>query len=197
MVFCFYFCQVFKTVWVINQADSTSTFKFFVLIVLLCIKWRFKVKCCRYFISLEFCELIWEKCDEFFSFILNVLFYTKVMTYFSLHLLFSLNSKIWSCIFSYLYAFCNHEVLTFLSFLTFLFAIFNNNPYSTYVNFSIVSFNIIRPLQRLCDKQGFINFLTILPNCYVGVIVAVDKYVNSSIYVFSFYNFLWFKVSGL
>ena len=33
---CFYFCQVFKIAWVINQTDSTSTFKFLVLTVLNC-----------------------------------------------------------------------------------------------------------------------------------------------------------------
>ena len=97
-----------------------------------------------------------------------------------------------------MHAFCNHKVLIFLSFLTFLFAIFNNNPYSTYVNnFSIVSFDIIRPLRigRLCDKQGFTKFLTILPNCSVGVTAAVDKYVNSSICFFGFYDLLWFTLA--
>ena len=47
---------------------------------------------------------------------------------------------------------------------------------------------------RLCDKQGFTKFLTILPNCSVGVTVAVDKYVNSSKYFFGFYDFLWFTL---
>ena len=42
----------------------------------------------------------------------------------------------------------------------------------------------------LFDKQGFTKFLTILPNCSFGAIVAVDKYVNSSIYFFGFYDFL-------
>ena len=51
----------------------------------------------------------------------------------------------------------------FLSFLTFLFAIFNSSPYSTYVyDFCIVSFDVIRPLPGLGDKQGFTKFLTIL-----------------------------------
>ena len=45
-------------------------------------------------------------------------------------------------------------------------------------------------MQGLCGKQGFTNFLIILPNCSVSVTVAVDKYVNSSIYFFGFYNFL-------
>ena len=94
-----------------------------------------------------------------------------------------------------MYAFFNQKILTFLSFLTFLFAVFNNGPHSTYVNnFSIVSFDIIRPLRRVCDKKGFTKFLTILPNCSVGVTVAVDKYVNSSIYLFGFYDFLWFTL---
>ena len=35
-------------------------------------------------------------------------------------------------------------------------------------NFCIVSFDVIRPLQEICDKQGFTKFLTILPNCPVG-----------------------------
>ena len=47
-------------------------------------------------------------------------------------------------------------------------------------------------MRGLCDKQGSTNLLTILPNCSVGVTVAVDKYVNSSIYFFGFYDFLWF-----
>ena len=77
----------------------------------------------------------------------------------------------------------------FLTFNTFI--VFN----STYVNnFSIVSFDIIRPLRRLCDKQGFTQFLTILSNCSVGVTVAVDRYVNSSIYIFGIYDFLWFTL---
>ena len=64
----------------------------------------------------------------------------------------------------------------FLSFLTFLFAIFNNSPYGTYVyNFCTVSFHVIRSMRGLCDNQGFTNFLTILPNCSVGVTVAVDS----------------------
>ena len=57
-------------------------------------------------------------------------------------------------------------------------------------NFCIVSFHVIRPMQGLCGKQGFTNFLIILPNCSVSVTVAVDKYVNSSIYFFGFYDFL-------
>ena len=142
----------FKIAWVVNQTDSNPTFKFLVLVVLFCIKClqlsRFKVKCYRYFSSLEFCELIREKCDEFLSFILHALFYTVNLTYFSLHVFFSLNLKIFSHIFSYIYAFCNHKVLTFLSLLTFLFSIFNNSLYSAYVNnFSIVSFDIIRLLR--------------------------------------------------
>ena len=101
--------------------------------------------------------------------------------------MFSLNLKFFSHIFSYVYAFCNHKVLRFLSFLTFLFAIFNNIPHSTYVsNFCIVSFDVITPLQGLCDKQGFTKFLTILPYCSVGVTVVLDKYVNNSVYFFGF-----------
>ena len=106
-----------------------------------------------------------------------------------------LTSKIFSHIFSFIYALCNHKVLTFLSFLTFLFAIFNNSPDSTYVyNFYIVSFDVIRRLGGLSDKQGFTKFLTILPNCSVGITIAVDKFVSSSIYFFGFYDFLWFTL---
>ena len=109
--------------------------------------------------------------------------------------MFSLNLKIFSHIFGYLYASFNHKELTFLSFLTFLFAIFKNSPYSTYVNnFCIVSFDVIGPLRGLCDKQDFTKFLTILLNYPVGVTVAVDTYVNSSIYFFGFYDFLRFML---
>ena len=45
-------------------------------------------------------------------------------------------------------------------------------------------------MQGLCGKQGFANFLIILPNCSVSIAVVVDKYVNSSIYFFGFYDFL-------
>ena len=95
---CFYFCQVFKIAWIINQADSTFTFKFLILIILFCIKClqlsRLKAKCYIYFITLEFCELIREKCDEFLSFILNGLFYIAILIYFSLHAVFCLTLKI-------------------------------------------------------------------------------------------------------
>ena len=142
-------------------------FKFHILIVLFCIKClqlpRLKAKSYIYFISLEFCELIRENCDEFVSFILNALFYIAILIYFSLHAVFLLTLKFFSHI-SFIYAFCNRKVLMFLSFLTFLFAIFNNSPYSTYVyDFCIVSFDVIRPLPGLGDKQGFTKFLTILP----------------------------------
>ena len=153
---------------------------------------RLKAKCYIYLISPEVCELIREKCDEFLSFILNVLFYIAILIYFSSHAVFSLTLKIFSHIFSFTYAFCHRKVLTVLSFFTFLFAISNNGPYSTYAyNFCIVSFDVLRPLRGLCDKQGLTK-LTILPNCSVGVTVAVGKYVNSSIYFFGFYGFLWF-----
>ena len=177
-----------------DQTDSTFTFKFLILIILFCIEClqlpRLKAKCYIYFISLEFNELIKENSDEFLSFILNALFYIVILIYFSLHAAFSFTLKTFSHIFSFIYAFCNHEVLTFSLFLTFLFAIFNNSPYSTYVyNFCIVSFHVIRSMQGLCDKHGFTNHLTILLNCSVGVTVAVDKYVNSSIYFIGFYDF--------
>ena len=113
--------------------------------------------------------------------------------------MFSLNLNIFSYICSYIYiyiyAFFNHKVLSFLSFLTFLFAIFNNSPYSTYVNnFCTVSFDVIRPFRGLYENQVFTKFFTILPNCSVGVTAAVDKYVNSSIYFLCFYDFLWFTL---
>ena len=169
------------------------------MILLFCIKClqlpRLEAKCYIYFISLEFCELIRENCDEFLSFILNAMFCIAILIYISLHAVFSLTLKIFSHIFSFIYAFCNHKVLTFSSFFTFLFAIFNNSPYSTYVyNFCIVSFHVIRPMRGLYDKQGFTNFSTILPNCSVSVTAAVDKYVNSSINFFGFYDFLWFTL---
>ena len=97
---CSYFCQFFKIDWLINQTDSTFTLKFLVLIVLFCIWIKclqssgLKAKCYWYFISLEFCELIREKCDEFLSFILHALLYFVILIYFSLHVVFSLNSKI-------------------------------------------------------------------------------------------------------
>ena len=125
------------------------------------------------------------------------LFYTVILIYFSLHVVFFLNLNIFWHIFSYiyLYAFFNQKVLTFLSFLAFSYAIFNNSPYSTYVNnFCIVSFDVIRRLRGLCDKPGFTKFLTILTNCSAGVTVSVDKYVDSSIYFFGFNDFLLFTL---
>ena len=58
--------------------------------------------------------------------------------------------------------------------------------------FGIVSSDVIRPIQGLREKQVFIKFLTILPNCSVGVTVIVAKFVNSSIYFFVFFYFLCF-----
>ena len=131
------------------------------------------------------------------NFILHVLFYTRILSCFLSHVLFSLNLKLLSHIFSYVYGFCNHKVLTFFIVFNVFFAIFKKSPYSTNVNnFSIVSFDIIRSLRRLCDKPVFTNFLTVLPNCSAGVsTVVVDKYVNSSISCFGFYDFLWFTLN--
>ena len=85
LVICFYFCQFLKIVWVIIQTDSTSTSNFLVLIVLFSLKClqltKFRAKCYRYFISLEFCEHIREKCDEFLNFILHALFHTVILIY--------------------------------------------------------------------------------------------------------------------
>ena len=116
---------------------------------------RLKAKCYRHFISIKISKLIRENCDEFLSFILNALFYIVILIYFSLHAMFSLTLKTFSHIFSFIYTFCNHKVLTLLSLLTFLFTILNNSPYSMHVyNFCIVSIHVI----RLCGKQGFTNF---------------------------------------
>ena len=72
---------------------------------------------------------------------------------------------------------------------------FNNYPYSTYVNnFCIVSFDVIRTLRGICDNQVFTKFLAILPNCSFSVTVAVNKYVNSTIYIFRFYEMLYFTL---
>ena len=60
--------------------------------------------------------------------------------------------------------------------------------------FGIVSSDVIRPIQGLREKQVFIKFLTILPNCSVGVTVIVAKFVNSSIYFFVFFYFLCFTL---
>ena len=46
----------------------------------------------------------------------------------------------------------------------------------------------------LCDKQGFNIFLRILPSFSVAVTVESGKYMNSSIYFFGFYEFLWFTL---
>ena len=59
---CFYLCQVFKVAWVINQKNFTSATKFLFLTSLISVKFlqstKFKVKCYRFFINLEFCESI-------------------------------------------------------------------------------------------------------------------------------------------
>ena len=76
---CFYICQVSKIALIINQTDTTFTFKVRILIIVFCIKClqllRIKAKFYIYYINLEFCELIRENCDGFLSFILNTLFY--------------------------------------------------------------------------------------------------------------------------
>ena len=70
--------------------------------------------------------------------------------------------KIFSDIFSYFYVFYNHKVLTFLSLLTVLLAIFNNTPYNTYANnFCIFSFDLVRPFWGLCDKLDSTKVLKI------------------------------------
>ena len=80
---CFYLCQVFKIAWVTNHKSSASTSKFIDLIDLFSTKslqlTKFKVKCCRHFISLEFSELIREKHDEFLSFMLHALIHNSLI----------------------------------------------------------------------------------------------------------------------
>ena len=51
--------------------------------------------------------------DEFLNSILHALFYTVILIHSSLHVAFSLNLKFFSYIFSYMYAFYNHIILTF------------------------------------------------------------------------------------
>ena len=129
---------IFKIVWVISQTDPTSTSKFLVFILLLSIKYlqlkKFTAKSYIYFISLEFCEPIRENCDELLSFILHGLFYTVILMYSSLHIVFLLSLKVFSCVFNHTYAFCKYKTLNLLLFLTILFTIFNNSPHNIYVN---------------------------------------------------------------
>ena len=87
--------------------------------------------------------------------------------------------------------FCKHVLLASLLFLIFLFAIFNNSPHSICEkNYCIVSFDVIRFLLGICYKQVFTDFVAILIACSVDVIAAVHQYVNGSIYIFSFYEFI-------
>ena len=59
----------------------------------------------------------------------------------------------------------------------------------------LYSFNdvikVIRPLKGIFDKKGFTDFLIILTNCSVDVTVAVDKYIDSSIYIFGLNDLLY------
>ena len=74
-------------------------------------------------------------------------------------------------------------------------AIFSNSRHSIRVNnCCIVSFDVIRPMGGICDKQVFTEFLTILPNCFTGANAAVDEYVNSSIYILVFMTFFMLYV---
>ena len=50
---------------------------------------------------------------------------------------------------------------------------------------------VIRPLKGIFDKKGFTDFLIILTNCSVDVTVAVDKYIDSSIYIFGLNDLLY------
>ena len=62
-------CQVFKIACVINRKHLLLPLNFFFLIGLISVKWlqstKFKVKCFKYFINLEFCESIRKACDEY------------------------------------------------------------------------------------------------------------------------------------
>ena len=59
----------------------------------------------------------------------------------------------------------------------------------------LYSFNdvikVIRPLKGIFDKKSFTDFLIILTNCSVDVTVAVDKYIDSSIYIFGLNDLLY------
>ena len=118
---CFYFCNILKITWVINQIDFTSTSKFLVLIVFFSLNCpqltTFKARYYRHFIGLNFCELIWEKFDEFLSFILHALFCAVILIYSSLNVVSFLNLKMFSYIFSYMCAFCKHKILAYCCFL--------------------------------------------------------------------------------
>ena len=113
----FNLCQVFKAAWVINQIEYTSSSKFLVLVIILSIKClqltKFKSRCYKYFINLDFCELIKEKCEEVVSLILNTLFSTAIPIYSSVHVLFFLNSKVFSYSFSYIVPFVRIKYLLF------------------------------------------------------------------------------------
>ena len=59
----------------------------------------------------------------------------------------------------------------------------------------LYSFNdvikVIRPLKGIFDKKSFTDFLIILTNCSVDCTVAVDKYIDSSIYIFGLNDLLY------
>ena len=66
---CFYIYQVFEISWMINRKNFTSATKFLFLIGLISAKYlqstKFKVKCHRCFINLEFCESVTKKWAEY------------------------------------------------------------------------------------------------------------------------------------
>lgn len=122
----------------------------------------FKATFYKYFTSLEFCELIKEKCDEFLSFILHPLFHTVILIYSSLHVVFFLNLKFFHIDLVIKMFFCEQKILAFLLFLIFLFPVFNNSPHSIYENnCCIVSFDIIRTLRGIFNKLILREFLNI------------------------------------
>ena len=50
---------------------------------------------------------------------------------------------------------------------------------------------VIRPLKGIFDKKIFTEFLIILANCSVDVTAAVDKCIDSSIYIFGVNDLLY------
>ena len=55
-------------------------------------------------------------------------------------------------------------------------------------------FDEIRPLQGIYDSHVYTEFLSLLMSYSVGVTVAVEKHLSSSIYIFGFYDFLCFTL---
>ena len=59
---------------------------------------------------------------------------------------------------------------------------FNNSPYSTYVNnFSVVSCDVIRPLQGICDKEIFYKFFKIFTYLLCWCYCCSYKYLKIAV----------------